>query len=83
MKHRPIGWSLPRPKLMHHMVEDFITEWESAVSHIQPLRRFLEHTTQTDLRAYYAGKVSSWSWLVHLRITLRPYRESNIVCNPM
>ncbi|XP_035511192.1 FAD-dependent oxidoreductase domain-containing protein 2 [Morone saxatilis] len=54
MKLRPYGWPLPRPKAVHHMVEDFLTEWESPISHIQPLRRFLEHCVQTDLRAFYA-----------------------------
>lgn len=56
MKLRPHGWPLPRPKAIHHMVEDFLTEWESPLSHIQPLRRFLEHCVQTDLRTFYAGK---------------------------
>ncbi|XP_070837410.1 FAD-dependent oxidoreductase domain-containing protein 2 isoform X2 [Chaetodon trifascialis] len=54
MRLRPHGWPLPRPKAIHHMVEDFLTEWESPISHIQPLRRFLEHCVQTDLRAFYA-----------------------------
>ncbi|XP_032392442.1 FAD-dependent oxidoreductase domain-containing protein 2 [Etheostoma spectabile] len=54
MKLRPSGWALPRPKAIHHMVEDFLAEWDSPVSHIQPLRRFLEHCVQTDLRAFYA-----------------------------
>ncbi|XP_056263726.1 FAD-dependent oxidoreductase domain-containing protein 2 isoform X2 [Pseudoliparis swirei] len=54
MERRPAGWPLPRPKLIHHVVEDFLTEWKTPVSHIQPLRRFLEHCTQTDLRAFYA-----------------------------
>ncbi|XP_070778613.1 FAD-dependent oxidoreductase domain-containing protein 2 [Enoplosus armatus] len=54
MKLRPYGWPLPRPKAIHHMVEDFLAEWESPISHIQPLRRFLEHCVQTDLRAFYA-----------------------------
>ncbi|XP_030263885.1 FAD-dependent oxidoreductase domain-containing protein 2 [Sparus aurata] len=54
MKLRPHGWPLPRPKAIHHMVEDFLTEWEGPISHIQPLRRFLEHCVQTDLRAFYA-----------------------------
>ncbi|XP_035470688.2 FAD-dependent oxidoreductase domain-containing protein 2 isoform X3 [Scophthalmus maximus] len=54
MKLRPNGWPLPRPKAIHHMVEDFLTEWDSPISHIQPLRRFLEHCVQTDLRAFYA-----------------------------
>jgi len=54
MERRPTGWPLPRPKLIHHVVEDFLTEWKTPVSHIQPLRRFLEHCVQTDLRAFYA-----------------------------
>lgn len=54
MRLRPHGWPLPRPRAVHHMIEDFLTEWESPISHIQPLRRFLEHCVQTDLRAFYA-----------------------------
>ncbi|XP_058510327.1 FAD-dependent oxidoreductase domain-containing protein 2 [Solea solea] len=54
MKLRPKGWPLPRPKAIHHMVEDFLTEWDSPISHIQPLRRFLEHCVQSDLRTFYA-----------------------------
>ncbi|KAM9391930.1 FAD-dependent oxidoreductase domain-containing protein 2 [Pholidichthys leucotaenia] len=54
MKLRPSSWPLPRPKAIHHIVEDFLTEWDSPISHIQPLRRFLEHCIQTDLRAFYA-----------------------------
>lgn len=57
MKLRPKGWALPRPKAIHHIVEDFLTEWDGPVSHIQPLRRFLEHCVKTDLRTFYAGKV--------------------------
>ncbi|XP_053707510.1 FAD-dependent oxidoreductase domain-containing protein 2 [Synchiropus splendidus] len=54
MRLRPHGWPLPRPKAVHHMVEDFLTEWDRPVSHVQPLRRFLEHCVQTDLRDFYA-----------------------------
>ncbi|XP_041855468.1 FAD-dependent oxidoreductase domain-containing protein 2 [Melanotaenia boesemani] len=54
MRIRPHGWPLPRPKAIHHMVEDFLTEWDGPLSHIQPLRRFLEHCVQSDLRAFYA-----------------------------
>ncbi|KAK5856762.1 hypothetical protein PBY51_008334 [Eleginops maclovinus] len=54
MRLRPTGWPLPRPKAIHHMVEDFLAEWDTPISHIQPLRRFLEHCVQTDLRAFYA-----------------------------
>lgn len=54
MRQRPVGWPLPRPEAIHHMVEDFLTEWDQPISHSQPLRRFLEHCLQTDLRAFYA-----------------------------
>ncbi|KAJ8345117.1 hypothetical protein SKAU_G00293100 [Synaphobranchus kaupii] len=54
MRHRPAGWPLPRPKAIHHIIEDFLTKWDAPISHIQPLRRFLEHCLQTDLRAFYA-----------------------------
>ncbi|XP_022529339.1 FAD-dependent oxidoreductase domain-containing protein 2 [Astyanax mexicanus] len=54
MKQRPVGWPLPRPDAVHHMVEDFLTEWDQPISHSQPLRHFLEHCLQTDLRAFYA-----------------------------
>ncbi|XP_072561092.1 FAD-dependent oxidoreductase domain-containing protein 2 [Paramormyrops kingsleyae] len=54
MKYRPVGWPLPRPKAIHHIIEDFLTEWDGPISHSQPLRRFLEHCLQTDLRAFYA-----------------------------
>ncbi|XP_016394600.1 FAD-dependent oxidoreductase domain-containing protein 2-like [Sinocyclocheilus rhinocerous] len=54
MKQRPVSWPLPRPEAVHHMVEDFLTEWDQPISHSQPLRRFLEHCLQTDLRAFYA-----------------------------
>ncbi|RXN20068.1 FAD-dependent oxidoreductase domain-containing 2 [Labeo rohita] len=54
MRQRPVGWPLPRPEAVHHMVEDFLTEWDQPISHSQPLRRFLEHCLQTDLRAFYA-----------------------------
>ncbi|KAJ0057996.1 hypothetical protein NL108_007216 [Boleophthalmus pectinirostris] len=54
MKLCPHGWPLPRPKAIHHIVEDFLTEWDAPISHIQPLQRFLEHCVQTDLRHFYA-----------------------------
>ncbi|KAM3597235.1 uncharacterized protein V6R79_001729 [Siganus canaliculatus] len=54
MRLRPPGWPLPKPRAMHHVIEDFLTEWDGPVSHVQPLRRFLEHCVQTDLRAFYA-----------------------------
>ncbi|TRY91435.1 hypothetical protein DNTS_018802 [Danionella cerebrum] len=54
MRQRPVGWPLPRPDALHHMVEDFLTEWDQPISHTQPLRRFLEHCLGADLRAFYA-----------------------------
>lgn len=57
MKFCPKGWPLPRPQMIHHIVENFFTEWHAPKIHIQPLRRFLEHCMQTDLRAFYAGKM--------------------------
>ena len=55
MRLRPVGWPLPRPKAIHHMIEDFLTEWDQPISHSQPLRRFLEHCFERDLRTFYAG----------------------------
>ncbi|XP_056143965.1 FAD-dependent oxidoreductase domain-containing protein 2 [Lampris incognitus] len=54
MRQRPSGWPVPRPTAVHHIIEDFLTEWDAPISHTQPLRRFLEHCLQTDLRAFYA-----------------------------
>lgn len=47
-------WTLPRPDSMHHVVEDFYAEFKAQHSHILPLRRFLEHITNSDLRGYFA-----------------------------
>ncbi|KAJ8251292.1 hypothetical protein GJAV_G00219770 [Gymnothorax javanicus] len=66
MRHRPSGWVLPRPAAIHHMIEDFLTRWDAPISHIQPLRRFLEHCLQTDLRTFYAESCFHFS-LTHLR----------------
>ncbi|KAM4722839.1 FAD-dependent oxidoreductase domain-containing protein 2 [Rhinophrynus dorsalis] len=54
MKLRPEDWPLPRPQRLHHVVEDFLTDWTGPNSHVLPLRRFLENCLQTDLRAFYA-----------------------------
>ncbi|CAL9693465.1 unnamed protein product [Knipowitschia caucasica] len=54
MKLRPHGRPLPRPKAIHHMIEDFLTEWDAPVSHVQPLQHFLQHCIQMDLRHFYA-----------------------------
>ncbi|KAJ8317913.1 hypothetical protein KUTeg_003004 [Tegillarca granosa] len=45
---------LPKPKLMHHIVEDFLTIWDAPVSHILPLRRFIEKVLGHDLRHFFA-----------------------------
>jgi len=45
---------LPRPDRLHHMVEDFLTAWDAPLSHVLPLRRFLEHSTGKDLRQFFA-----------------------------
>lgn len=52
MASRPSGWFLPRPVRIHHMVEDFLTTWQSAQAHILPLRRFFEACMQADLRNF-------------------------------
>ncbi|XP_017516805.3 FAD-dependent oxidoreductase domain-containing protein 2 isoform X2 [Manis javanica] len=51
---RPAEWPLPRPTAIHHIVEDFLTDWTAPVGHILPLRRFLENCLDTDLRSFYA-----------------------------
>ena len=47
--------SLPRPDHLHHIVEDTLTTWDAPISHILPLRRFLETVTNQDLRNFYAA----------------------------
>ncbi|KAI0232319.1 FAD-dependent oxidoreductase domain-containing protein 2 [Lamellibrachia satsuma] len=54
MKARTKYEILPRPDHKHHIVEDFLTLWDGPVSHILPLRRFLETVTHRDLRNFYA-----------------------------
>ncbi|XP_053325035.1 FAD-dependent oxidoreductase domain-containing protein 2 [Spea bombifrons] len=54
MKLRPDNWPLPRPDRMHHVVEDFHTDWTRLNSHILPLRRFIENCLHSDLRTFYA-----------------------------
>jgi thioredoxin reductase len=46
---------LPRPAKIHHMVEDFLTFWTTPLSHLLPLRRFLEDVFQTDMREYFSS----------------------------
>ncbi|XP_067830804.1 FAD-dependent oxidoreductase domain-containing protein 2 [Heptranchias perlo] len=54
MIERPKLWALPRPHHIHHIVEDFLTDWTAAKAHILPLRRFLENCLGTDLRSFFA-----------------------------
>ncbi|XP_063283675.1 FAD-dependent oxidoreductase domain-containing protein 2 [Pelobates fuscus] len=54
IKLRPENWPLPRPDRIHHVVEDFLTDWTRLNSHILPLRRFLENCLQMDLRTFFA-----------------------------
>jgi len=50
----PEALKLPRPNRLHHMVEDFLTEWVAPYTHIMPLRWFLENVLEDDLRNFYA-----------------------------
>lgn len=54
MRKKPLRDALPSPKLLHHIVEDFLTSWDGWTSHILPLRRFLEEALDRDLRSYFA-----------------------------
>nr|XP_006006978.1 PREDICTED: FAD-dependent oxidoreductase domain-containing protein 2 [Latimeria chalumnae] len=54
MRYRPKKWPLPRPDAIHHIVEDFLTDWTTPISHVLPLRRFLEGCLDTDLRSFFA-----------------------------
>ncbi|XP_022095421.1 FAD-dependent oxidoreductase domain-containing protein 2-like [Acanthaster planci] len=44
---------LPAPDRLHHIVEDFLTDWTAPVSHILMLRRFLESCLGSDLRYFF------------------------------
>lgn len=43
---------LPIPDYVHHIVEDFLTDFTAPTMHLLPLRRFLEHILQSDIRKY-------------------------------
>lgn len=45
---------LPLPHRLHHIVEDFQTDWTAPKSHILPLRRFVEFCIGIDLRHHYS-----------------------------
>lgn len=61
MRVRPPDWPLPRPNAIHHIVEDFLTDWTAPNAHILPLRRFLENCLSTDLRNFFAGNLCTGS----------------------
>lgn len=67
VRFRPAGWPLPRPSALHHVVEDFLTDWTAPVGHILPLRRFLENCLDTDLRSFYAESCFLFA-LTHQRL---------------
>ncbi|XP_048812536.1 FAD-dependent oxidoreductase domain-containing protein 2 [Lagopus muta] len=54
MRLHPPDLPLPRPDAIHHIVEDFLTDWTAPNAHILPLRRFLENCLGTDLRNFFA-----------------------------
>ncbi|XP_069593262.1 FAD-dependent oxidoreductase domain-containing protein 2 isoform X4 [Ranitomeya imitator] len=69
MEFRPQGWPLPRPDHIHHVVEDFLTDWTGPNSHMLPLRRFLENCLQKDLRTFYADSCFVFS-LTHQKLPI-------------
>lgn len=69
MELRPQGWPLPRPDHVHHVVEDFLTDWTGPNSHMLPLRRFLENCLQKDLRTFYADSCFVFS-LTHQKLPI-------------
>lgn len=44
---------LPTPHALHHIVEDFLTDWTAPISHVLVLRRFLETVLKKDLRNFW------------------------------
>ncbi|KAF4519833.1 hypothetical protein B566_EDAN006847 [Ephemera danica] len=46
------GVFLPRPARVHHVLEDFLTQWTAPETHVLPLRRFLESCVGADLREF-------------------------------
>ncbi|XP_037073731.1 FAD-dependent oxidoreductase domain-containing protein 2-like [Pollicipes pollicipes] len=52
MMLKPTGRALPTATLIHHVLEDFLTDWTARRSHVLPLRRFLEACMARDLRHF-------------------------------
>ncbi|XP_058046223.1 FAD-dependent oxidoreductase domain-containing protein 2 isoform X3 [Ahaetulla prasina] len=67
MRLCPPDWPLPRPDAIHHIVEDFLTDWTAPNAHVLPLRRFLENCLETDLRRFYAESCFLFAF-THLRL---------------
>ncbi|KAK3598860.1 hypothetical protein CHS0354_008608 [Potamilus streckersoni] len=53
MKYKEEKKHLPTPKAIHHIMEDFLTTWDAPISHVLPLRRFLENIFDTDMRDFH------------------------------
>ncbi|GAB6031122.1 FAD-dependent oxidoreductase domain-containing protein 2 [Chamberlinius hualienensis] len=66
MLHKPQNWILPRPNRIHHVLEDFLTSWTAPLSHILPLRRFLEYCIDKDLRHFFAETCLQYA-LTHVK----------------
>lgn len=49
MKNRSKKEVLPRPFALHHIAEDFSTDWTKLIQHILPLTDFLEYITGNNL----------------------------------
>ncbi|XP_072035776.1 FAD-dependent oxidoreductase domain-containing protein 2-like [Amphiura filiformis] len=58
------GAVLPEPVKVHHMVEDFLTDFSAPVSHVLVLRRFLESCIEQDLRNFFDNQCF-WMALTH------------------
>ncbi|CAD5126214.1 DgyrCDS14383 [Dimorphilus gyrociliatus] len=52
MTKQPGNLKLPKPDRLHHVLEDFLTNFDTRYSHIVPLRRFVEHVLSKDLRSF-------------------------------
>ncbi|GAB1599172.1 FAD-dependent oxidoreductase domain-containing protein 2-like isoform X1 [Argonauta hians] len=46
---------LPIPDGIHHVIEDFLTLWDTPNSHILPIRRFFENVFNKDLRLFFSS----------------------------
>jgi len=51
---------MPEADQVHHIVEDFTTFWDGEFTHIGPLRRFVDHVLNLDLRRMSAEDCFEW-----------------------